>query len=253
MEIKYQKNYLDKVIFQIDFANPIEELNKEIFPDLNIAALKKFPIYEPKNVIKADIEIKFDNKGESSNSSVQKRMNDWVFYGLNREKEMHINMDHLVIIYHKYTTFKPFKEDVTEICKTLFSENVTINLRKVDLRYINKIELNEDNPTEWKEYLNDNLLSIFNIYPVKTSILRAFHVLDLKLDDVNLKFQYGIYNSDFPAIIRKKEFILDYDAYHEGLIQNFTEMSEILEKCRKPIEELFESSITDHLKEKMNE
>jgi uncharacterized protein (TIGR04255 family) len=62
-----------------------------------------------------------------------------------------------------------------------------------------------------------------------------------------LTFKYGMHNPDFPAPIRKKIFVLDYDAYYQGL----QEMSDILRNTAEfhdRIEKLFESSISPKLR-----
>ena len=238
------------MIFRIDFANPIEELAENIFENLNLTALKRFPISEHKDLIQANLQ--FAIKKDDASSSIEKeKSKNWIYYDINRDKQLDINKYYITIVYNKYTSFKPFKEDIFDICKSLFTECDEVNIKSIGLRYINIISIDEPNPTDWSKYLNPNLLSIFKIYPDQESITRAFQALDLRINDINLKFQYGISNRDFPAIIRKKEFILDYDARYTGLIQSYSDLQNKLEECRKPIPDLFEKSITDELRREM--
>ena len=66
-----------------------------------------------------------------------------------------------------------------------------------------------------------------------------------------LKIQYGMNNPDYPALIRSKEFILDYDAFYEGS-QDKESIIENLERFHSKIEDMFEKSITDELRKVMS-
>lgn len=59
-------------------------------------------------------------------------------------------------------------------------------------------------------------------------------------------------NPDYPSIIRKKSFILDFDAYLSGE-QEISKMPDQVNKYHEKIEQLFENSIKNDLREKMNE
>ena len=82
-------------------------------------------------------------------------------------------------------------------------------------------------------------------------ISRVFQVLDLNYGDMNLHFQYGMINPDFPAVIRKKVFILDYDAFCSGL-KTESEIRENIYRFNIEIGNLFERCIKDKLREIMD-
>jgi len=60
-----------------------------------------------------------------------------------------------------------------------------------------------------------------------------------------------MHNPDYPARIRKKIFILDYDAYTTSLLTR-EEIRQSLPIFHDQIEQLFEKSITGRLREIMN-
>jgi len=246
---------LKEVIIRIDFANPIEDLRYNIPNSVNLKALERFPIHEkPKTLYssKFDIKISQDNKDHKIEPSEKDEKKQWLYFGKNREKRLEITKDVLIVVYSNYKEFASFKHDFIELYKSLCDEYQNVEIRRLGLRYVNVITLKEKSPTKWNKYLSSSLLCIFKNYENKESIARAFHTLDLVIEDIRLKFQYGISNSDFPAVIHKKEFILDYDAYYEGLITNLFELEEYIEKCRKPIKEMFESNIKEPLRKLMS-
>ena len=65
----------------------------------------------------------------------------------------------------------------------------------------------------------------------------------------NLRFNFGIHNPDYPAIIKQKVFILDIDVYHNG-IQNKEDIISNSKVFHDKIQEFFEFSITEEFRSK---
>ena len=80
---------------------------------------------------------------------------------------------------------------------------------------------------------------------------RAFHILEFNFSGRHVKYQFGIANPDYPAIVKKKEFVLDLDSYIFGL-HGFNDAIECVNNCHSKIQELFEDSITDATRSLMN-
>jgi uncharacterized protein (TIGR04255 family) len=91
-----------------------------------------------------------------------------------------------------------------------------------------------------------------NFFDEIKSLARLFHVSVINFEESSLKFQFGLFNPDFPAPIKQKSFILDYDAAYFGLLDN-SDVSASLDLFHNKIEEYFEKSITDGLRKKLNE
>ena len=79
---------------------------------------------------------------------------------------------------------------------------------------------------------------------------RAFHNLSWNHGVYNLTLNFGIHNQDHPAIIRRNEFTIDLDAFYSGSLE-FKEVEEKIELFHTKIQELFEYSIKNPLREKM--
>ena len=125
--------------------------------------------------------------------------------------------------------------------------------KRFGLRYINRIVLNDNSFFNWDEYLNPELLSMFNVSENNNLLSRAFsNVVQQFNSGMLLNFQYGMHNPDFPSRIRQKLFILDYDAYFQGLI-SCDEVKDHIDLAHESIENLYEKSITQNLRELMEE
>ncbi len=94
------------------------------------------------------------------------------------------------------------------------------------------------------------MIAIFNIVDENYQVSRAFHELQLIISDMRIKFQYGMHNPDFPSVIKKKIFVLDYDGYYEYL-QDQNEIMRNLSNINTEIENLFKKSIGPKLEEIM--
>jgi len=215
--------------------------------ELATTSKKYFPILEPKEIALQKLTI-----GPSA-PQVEKAdtIREWHLWGKEREKHLVITQFFMFIEFTRYSTFEDFGAHFTTLVDSLFDVSKELRVRRLGLRYINNIELAGRNSFSWSTYLNRNLLSIFKLSQDKAKIARAFHNLELNLGDYTLRFQYGMPNPDYPAPIRKRIFVLDYDAYSVGVLTK-DEIRQSLPVLHDEIESMFESCITDKLRGMMN-
>ncbi len=245
-KICYKNTPLKRVIIKIDFLEKVEKLN-EVLPKELIDVIKKsFPIIEPRDVVARELQISNENITQNNTNT-----KEWHFHTLERNASLVIKENSFAIQINNYISFQSIMEVILEIKNIFFTHFGGLMSRRIGLRYINEIKINEPNPLEWTEYINSNLLSIFNATPNPENISRAFHNLELKYDDVLLKFQYGIHNPDYPAVIKKKVFILDLDASFSGILSQH-EIDNYLTKQHQIIQNQFEYSITQSLRDYFN-
>ncbi len=241
----YKKSFLDKVILRVDFTAPYKAADKTMPKNAADIILKSFPIPEPRNVISNEIMI---SDVEASKTVTEKT--EWLYHGKDKEKTLTISSNCFSISVNKYERLSKLKNDLSEISKILMEvEEFSIN--RFGLRYINKIDLNEERPFYWDEYINPNLLGMLKFNENQDVISRAFSNIVNRFDDgMTLNFQYGMHNPDYPSNIRKKTFILDYDASCQGVLE-YSDIKKTFEKAHRRILDLFELSITESLRNKM--
>ena len=125
-----------------------------------------------------------------------------------------------------------------------------VDLTRIGFRYINQIVLKRGNPFSWTGYIDNSLTSVVDKFFKKTPhISRAIGQVILNKDDFNINFTYGTPNSEYPAKISRKEFIIDIDCY-----SNFIETNGVISTLGNFNTEakiLFEKSIKSKLREKM--
>jgi uncharacterized protein (TIGR04255 family) len=237
---KYEKPFLSEVVLRIDFVSPYKELSVEIPNNLLRTILGKFPISEGTDQERITL-------GEPG--WIQRL--EWTFHDKQKNKRIVLSALTLLFDYKKYESFEALKSEFIPVMTSLFEANPALFARRFGLRYINRIRIDTGHATAWNDFLNDDLLSIFKVKEeYSDSLARAFHNLVWNFGDMTLNFNYGIHNSDFPAPIREKLFILDYDAFAEGA-QGKDEIIRLLDQFHDKIQDLFEYSIKDSLRERM--
>ena len=78
------------------------------------------------------------------------------------------------------------------------------------------------------------------------------HMNEYRIDDMSLNFRYGMFNPEYPNFLKKNDFVLDFDFFTNDVIESVDSIIQILDKGHSEIQSLFESSITDSLREVMN-
>jgi len=246
--ICYAKNFLTEVIARVDFLIPIKELQENLPKGIRSAALSNFPLAEPNTIIAEELQV---TPPKATPKKIA--MTEWIFHDIERTKSLTITSQSLFVRCTKYLTYEDLKADFVAPLREIYNQYPNTLVKRLGLRYINNIDIPSasGDPLDWGEYINPNMLTIFNLYPQKEYISRAFHILEFNFDNHYLRFQYGMHNPDFPAKIRKRVFVIDLDAYQQGLI-SFAEINGGLDELHTKNQEIFELSIRDPLRVILN-
>lgn len=242
----YKKTFLKKVVVRVDFASTAESLVKKPAPNVSALLLKAFPILEPRKTIAAKLMI----GGKQLEEQEKEVGTHWFYHGKDRKRRAVVAPEHFLVEYDVYKSYDELKSHFLPILEQLFKSVNELQARRFGLRYINHITIAENNVFDWSDYLNDLIRLPIEMAQDKTEIVRAFNIFSISDGDMILQSQYGMYNPDFPAPIKNKLFILDFDAYTEGLL-DFEQVQSRLDKFHDAIESLFESLITDKLRDIM--
>lgn len=237
-QICYTNPFLKEAIIRVDFPMPCAALSGPLGSKLSKAALSKFPISEPQK-LQAQ-EFQFSGANFSTNS---REITQYTFHGKDREKSLIITPDGVAQTSKSYKTFELFLSDFLNFISALKEAQPDQIANRVGIRYVNVIEITKGNPLDWSEFVNEQMLGIIDMGN-KENISRAFHILEFNFESVNLKCQFGIANPDYPATIRRKQFVLDLDAQAAGAFE-LNEIEQILKNGHQKIQEFFELSITE--------
>ncbi len=246
----YKSNFLSEVILRVDFAQELTSLDDGIRTEVHQVCLKNFPVQSKKISTENYINISQDKQLETK--VINKP--EWHYVDINNEKEIIISQNCFLILYKKYINFNNAYNEFIEILKPLLScYNVKIN--RIGLRYVDTIKIDigstfKDWRTYWKKYIASDLVYSLNFNNCSENLARCFNSIETNYSTHMLRFQYGIYNEDYPAKNKKPYFILDTDVYSMGLFE-FNDIKEDLKAFHTKAKDWFESSITPLLRSKM--
>lgn len=238
----YSKPFLKEVIVRVDFGSLIPAINQSLPTRIANAALTRFPISEPQKVLEQELQF-----AESGVQHRKAEITQWHYYGKNRDKRLAIASAFLFATYSQYTTYEDLKADFLTVLRILFEAYPDTRASRVGLRYINNLDVSSTNPFSWSPYINNGMLGLFDFFQDQEHLTRIFHIVESRFDDLNVKFQFGLPNPDFPSKIKKPLFVLDLDGYVQGL-QDYPEIASNIDRAHERVQELFEHSITDELR-----
>jgi uncharacterized protein (TIGR04255 family) len=208
---------------------------------------RQFPIPELQTKYLKEVLLTLNAQPQETTREIR----EWHHFSKSRHKKAVIT-DHFALVeYKRYNTFRTLSQDFLGLANTLFQAFEDLQIKRLGLRYIDQIEIDERSPTEWSQYLRPELLSIFKLADDPHTITRAFHVLEILHDDESrVRFQYGMPNPDFPARIKRKHFTLDCDVYSTLLLDK-SQLESSLSRFHERARDAFEQVITDRLRQKM--
>lgn len=249
-EIRYKNPHLKQVIVRADFLRPLEEIDLNLPPKIKNGVKPIFPQPSATETITREVQLFPKVSSPKKVKSTEIKSTEWFFHSNDRLKTLTITRNAFHIKYDSYTSYEILRTDFITVL-SLINEIYNLQYKRLGLRYVNSIELNERKPLVWGKYINKNLLDSFSFSDEKNSLNRIFNMMEFNFDFYNLRFQYGMPNPDYPAIIKKKFFTLDFDAYIDGLIE-YDEVAKNIDLFHEKIQDMFERSITDRLREAMN-
>ncbi|MDI9332172.1 MAG: TIGR04255 family protein [Alphaproteobacteria bacterium] len=245
-KVCYAKPFLKEVIARVDFPEPVAMLSKALPAKFSKSILSRFPISEPQQVQAQ--ELQFSATGAISTNTREEK--HWTYYGKEREKTLTLAPQHVVQTSRAYTTFEAFTDDFLEVIEAISKIDSELAANRVGLRYINVIEIDSGDPLEWSDYIDGAMLGNINLNNQKSNISRAFNVLEYNYGNINLKYQFGVANPDYPAIVRRKQFILDLDAFAVGAYE-LSEIKNVVNNSHALIQDFFEASLKEKARKLM--
>jgi uncharacterized protein (TIGR04255 family) len=243
--ICYQTNFLTQVVARVDFLSPVSSLQKELPPAIASSARLYFPIAEPREAVAQELqfapEVKAGKKTEFT---------EWNFYSKDRTNRLAISHAALYVSYKAYASYDSLRAEFLSVLEPFLQQFHDVQARRLGLRYVNQVPSLRTGPLDWQGVVDDRMLALIS-FDQPDRLCRMFHVLEYNHDDFRLRYQFGLHNPDYPALIKQGPFILDLDAFTE-VPHHSNEISGYLDRFHLHIQQLFESSIGGILREKLN-
>jgi uncharacterized protein (TIGR04255 family) len=247
-DVCYQKTFLTQVVARIDFVAPLANHDKPPPEKLANLISKDFPITEPFEAIGQEFQI-----GADGIKSKEARFRQWNFFGKEREKQFIISPQAIMVTYQRYSTYEAMKAEFSRAVEAFAKEYPAARVARFGLRFINNISMDDlPSPFAFDEFLSPALLNVNKFFGSPERLTRLFHVAELKIGEIDVRFQFGFPNPDYPAIIKRPLYVLDMDAYVQ-VAHELGESIQYMDQAHGEIQQLFEACITDNLRAKMHD
>jgi uncharacterized protein (TIGR04255 family) len=245
--ISYKHPCLKEVIVRADFVGLLMDEQGPIPTQLANDLSNQFPICEPVDTISQ--EVKF---GPHELQHSQKRSKQWNFFGRERQKHLALSAQFLFIKYDVYTSYENVKAELSAVFNAVVKAFPNANVARFGMRYVNSFEISGlASPISWDDYFAPPLVTTASFFQEPEHLIRLLHIAELNYGDINLRFHFGLPNPDYPSVIKRPQFILDFDAYVQ-MAHGLQDSLRYMDQAHEKIQHLFELSITAKTREYMN-
>lgn len=254
--INYKNNYLKQVIIRIDFRDYVE--TEKIFSESIEKNIRKaFPRQSiPQAVSFSDVSINIppDNVALPQVTRELRTGISKEYISVDMMNKIILSNMALIVEVNQYVSYEAAINNINDVVKEIFKTN-SIFTNRIGIRYINMFEQNAiklnkglfEKPISEIVACKDSKMIADKYALIRSMVQNEYH-------DGNsvLTMRYGFYNPDYPGILNKNDFVLDFDFYTEEQKDSFVDVAAFLEDGHDAIQKAFEASISDKLREKMH-
>ncbi len=242
----YTKNYIKQVILRIDF----ESVNLWRFIEFDEEAKEIDPGYDWSYDVITENFIEISN--DSSNSKQSKRPK-WTCN--HSDYKIEISHNFFIVTFDKYTD-KSNLDDILKLAVLFFETFWIKQIERAWLRYINNIDdLDIQNSADWSNYINSHLIA-WLVFSEATwwDLVRNMGNMSIKKSNNIITVIYWFWNNSYPSKILDWTFVLDFDCYTNIplLLDKSEDIIGIFNQFNEDITGIFEKSITEDLRTKLN-
>lgn len=237
----YRRNYLADVIFRIDFTKQLD--SSDNLRDRFLAGINEvFPKSEKKQGTKFE--------GQFMKGEIITKQKSWTlhsYFDNEKEKTLYLEPAAVAMTYSSYQRYSEFRDALRLVTSKINDVYGAMMAKRVGLRYINIIKIPEEDPLEWEDFIASDLISTIRFFRNERQLSKLMNKTEINREHYKLDFTFGLFNSEYPNPIARKEFVLDYDCYTEEEQEN-DEIVGLIDKFHTEIKTLFEASIMDGLR-----
>jgi len=248
-DVCYKNSFLSTVIVRIDFLQFVK--NEIAFQsDIEKEILKIFPKRGKDQIIRFNsMSVYFDqsnnglpNANGESQEGIQRE-----YYSHNGANKLILTNKFIIFEIKDYSNFEEHKSWFERILFTFF-QKCRVSAQRSGIRYINIF--NQEKVKLQKNYFSDEIAAtlIKNDKLSNTRLIRSMHLNEYNIDDMTMNFRYGMFNPEYPNILKKTDFVLDFDFFTDSIIETSDGVLQVIKKGHQEIQQKFESSITDNLR-----
>lgn len=245
----YTRNMIKKFIFRIDFINEISDLKENIPSNVTSKIVSNFPNSIMADVVESEIQIKKDLIRKKDRPFKQ-----WEYISTDNSNKIVITPNFLLYDCSQYISFEDVLDKFLLIIEEILKfDNVQIG--RIGIRYINGFPASEfeiNSISDWEKYFDSNLFAFSKFGGNQSNITNMVNSIEFSYPEFRIKFKSGFNNRNYPLIVTRPDFTIDCDGYSNAVVTSFEELKLIINSIHEELEKIFEKSITDDMRNKLN-
>lgn len=253
----YKSTSLKQVIFRIDFPEPVPN-EKILINGIDGVVKEHFPITE-KDTVKFYNNVSFKADTETGNiQGVANRFEgvERTFCDSTKRNKVALSNDSIVFTYNRYESFDNMFRSITDILNHLLRDNKILAVR-TGLRYVNLYNSSPIDFKTTKSMFSSKLSKIMMPSLIQTmdnlKPIRSILTTEYAYNDIKVVYRAGEYNQFYPTPIIKDDFALDIDCFTNNTMDSANDFFVFINNAHNIIQFLFEQSISDKMREVMND
>ena len=245
--ICYQNICLSQVLIRLDF---LEFIDMDIL--FGASAVEKTVLnFFPKKGMQQKIRFNMMNVITDANGT---RAEQATKEGIRQEftngdgNKLILSNRFIILEINKYTKYEDLLDMFAPVLKNLL-DRIQLTSMRTGIRYINFF--NDDRIKPQKKYFTTSIGALLETKFNNNNCIRSMAMNEYIIEDMHLNFRFGMYNPQYPQIMKKPNYVLDYDCFCDEAITGFDVIMSHINKGHNSIQQMFEGSITDQLRKVM--
>lgn len=252
IDVSYNHNMIKKFIFRVDFINEIEQLKNSVPENISSKIIENFPNALMSDIVESEIQV--------HNAAILKKdspFKQWEYTSNDNNNKIIITPKFILYDCSNYTSFSDVREKFVGIINEVFAFN-NIQIGRIGIRYINVFcasEFSINSINEWDKYFSKEILefSKFNDGVTENNVINMVNSIEFAYTGFRIKYKVGFMSKNYPLPIIAPDFTIDFDGYSNAIITNNEDLEDSIDSIHNKIHDLFEKSINDQLRSKLNE
>ena len=209
----YPRNFIQQVIFRLDFPISIEQLEAEERPvSFQRALLQWLPIAQEHQ--QRGIEFRFTPDGQESREVATTTHH---FLSDDEVRKVGLDKDFLFVEENRFVSFEAFRELVVVAINTLFATYADTTINRLGLRYVNVLSPDPATEEGIRAMIPEGLVAPLSFYWGEnvSRLLTTYEKLD---GSRRTRVTTGWANPDYPSVLNRLDYLIDIDVYTQAAV-----------------------------------
>ena len=251
---RYERDFITQVLARADFVTGTVPMGAQP-PEAMLAAVEGWPERSVIPRTRTEVRMQRTPQGPVRDSRTIS-FPEYNFWTEGRMQHVGACSEYLFLSQRQYAGYASLREGFLELLDAVAGQYPGMRLRRLGLRYVNNIKLPEQDAGPglgadfWEHYVNPLLLGGLRFAANDGAMARHLCTTELNYGTDRATIRYGIVNSDYPQPNRRREFVLDVDAYCQTVSGPETVPAR-LDDYHAAACQVFAAAVTDALRARM--